>query len=94
MLFDTDAEDQSGAQRRYSELDSLIRKVLWLRALNHGGQAYADEQLACRDRFVHVCLLAQRQDGQPGPPDMHQAHQVSPSATLHPLQPWLLALHL
>lgn len=83
VYFGIDAEDLSGAQQRYSELDSLIRKVLWLRALNTGGQVYADKQLACRDRFVQVCLLAQRQDGHAGPPDMDLASQVGPAAPQH-----------
>ena len=42
-----------------------------------GGMPYADAALARRDAFVQVCLLAQRQDGNAGPPDAEQSLKVS-----------------
>lgn len=63
-------------QQQYTELDGLIRQVLWCRALRKGGQDLADAALARRDAFVQVCLLAQRPDSKAGPPDVDQSLKV------------------
>ena len=71
------AEGATDAQQRYAELDALIRKTLWLRAELRGGMKYADAALGKRDAFVQICLLAQRQDHQAGPPAAEQSLKVS-----------------
>lgn len=71
------ADEACEGRQRYAELDGLIRKVLWLRALAQGGSKYADAALGKRDAFVQVCLLAERQDGKAGAPPAEQSLQVS-----------------
>ena len=63
-------------QQKYTELDGLVRQMLWCRALRKGGQDLADAALARRDAFVQVCLLAQRPDSKAGPPDADQSLKV------------------
>ena len=73
------AAEVQQAQEEYDKFDFCLRKVLWLRALNEGGQALADAALADRDTFVQVCLLGQRPGCQAGlsePPSVQQATQV------------------
>ncbi|DBA78805.1 hypothetical protein WJX77_001831 [Trebouxia sp. C0004] len=73
--MDQDGETH-GSIERYNEVDLLVRKMLWWRALKAHGVAFANAALIVRDTFVQVCFMAQRTDGQAGCPDIHQSAQA------------------
>ena len=68
--------DLQRSRKTYDEVDVHVRKLLWLRALEQHGRAFADSALAVRDTFVQVCLIGQQADATAGPPDMQQSAQV------------------
>ena len=68
--------DLQRSRKTYDEVDVHVRKLLWLRALEQHGRAFADSALAVRDTFVQICLIGQQADATAGPPDMQQSAQV------------------
>ncbi len=75
------------SRKTYDEMDVHIRNMLWLRARDVKGRAFASTALAVRDTFVQVCLMGRRTDAEVGLPNMQQSAQVQ---LIHPC----LCLHV